>query len=109
MEIADVMSNMRNGHSNLIPDDLAGVCGNINVLIGACESNVALKLMSRTMYEIALEHLHGQAPEGWLATPMPRPALDMYASCPLGSLTPYSDDLSWNCHRTITLVGIGPE
>jgi hypothetical protein len=40
------MSNIRTGHSNLIPDDLAGVCGDIGLLIGAWESNVALSLMS---------------------------------------------------------------
>jgi hypothetical protein len=35
----------------LIPDDLAGVCGDIDILTSAWESNIALKLMS---YEEAL-------------------------------------------------------
>jgi hypothetical protein len=60
--------------ANLIPDDLAGVCGDIAILTGAWESNIALKLMS---YEEALAadpiiiiiHLLGLAPAGYLAAP----------------------------------------
>jgi hypothetical protein len=52
MEIAHIVSFIRTGHSNLIPDDLAGFCGDICVLISAWENSVAFKLMS---YEEALE------------------------------------------------------
>jgi hypothetical protein len=38
-------------HTNLIQDDLAGVCGGIATLTSAWESNIALRLMS---YEEAL-------------------------------------------------------
>jgi hypothetical protein len=44
MEIAYLMHHIRNGQSNLIPDDLAGVCGDIAVMIGAWERNVDSKL-----------------------------------------------------------------
>jgi hypothetical protein len=40
------MSNIRTGHSDLISDDFAGVCGGIAILIGAWESHIAIKLMS---------------------------------------------------------------
>jgi hypothetical protein len=40
------MDMIKTGHTNLIPDYLAGVCGDIAVLTSAWESNIALKLMS---------------------------------------------------------------
>jgi hypothetical protein len=46
MEIAELMHNIRNGQSNLIPDDLAGVCGDIAVMISAWETNVGFRLYS---------------------------------------------------------------
>jgi hypothetical protein len=51
MVVADLMDMIKTGRTNLIPDDLAGVCGDISILTSAWESNIALKLMS---YEEAL-------------------------------------------------------
>jgi hypothetical protein len=51
MEVADFMDMIKTGHTNLIPDDLAGVCGDTTILTSAWESNIALRLMS---YEEAL-------------------------------------------------------
>jgi hypothetical protein len=45
------MDMIKTGHTNLIPYDHAGACGDIAILISAWESNIALKLMS---YEEAL-------------------------------------------------------
>jgi hypothetical protein len=46
MEVADLMDMIKTGHTNLIPDDLAGVCGDIAILTSAWESNTELKLTS---------------------------------------------------------------
>jgi hypothetical protein len=51
MEIANIMSKIRTGYSNLIPDDLVGVYGDIGGLISGWERNVTFKIMS---YEEAL-------------------------------------------------------
>jgi hypothetical protein len=51
MEVADLMDMIKTGHTNLIPDDLMEVCGDIAILTSAWESNIALNLMS---YEEAL-------------------------------------------------------
>jgi hypothetical protein len=47
MEVAGLMDMIKTGHTNLIPDDLAGVCGDIAILTSAWKSNIALKLMSQ--------------------------------------------------------------
>jgi hypothetical protein len=46
VEIADLIHDIRNGQSNLIPDDLARVWGDIAVMISAWERNVDFKLYS---------------------------------------------------------------
>jgi hypothetical protein len=46
MEIAELMHNIRNGQSNLIPDYLAGACGDIAVMTSGWERNVGFKLYS---------------------------------------------------------------
>jgi hypothetical protein len=38
------MHKIRNGQSNLIPDDLAGVCGDTSVMISAWERNFDFKM-----------------------------------------------------------------
>jgi hypothetical protein len=45
MEVADRMDMIKTWRTNLIPDDLAGVCGDIAILTSAWKSNTALKLM----------------------------------------------------------------
>jgi hypothetical protein len=51
MDVADLMDMIKAGHTNLIPYDLARICGDTAVLTSAWESNISLKLMS---YEEAL-------------------------------------------------------
>jgi hypothetical protein len=46
MEIAELIGKIRNGQSNLISDDLEGVCRNIAVMIKAWERNVDFKMFS---------------------------------------------------------------
>jgi hypothetical protein len=46
MEIADHMYKIRNRQSNLIPDDLTGVCGDIAAMISAWERNVDFNMVS---------------------------------------------------------------
>jgi hypothetical protein len=46
VDTADLIPKIRTGHSNLIPDDRAGVRGDIGVLISAWERNVDFKMFS---------------------------------------------------------------
>jgi hypothetical protein len=44
MEVADLISKIRTGHSNLVPDDIAEVSGDIAVMISGWERNVDFKM-----------------------------------------------------------------
>jgi hypothetical protein len=46
MEIADLIGKITPGHSNLIPDELVGVCGEFETVISARERNATFKIMS---------------------------------------------------------------
>jgi hypothetical protein len=59
MDIADLMCEITNGQSNLMPDDIAEVCGNVATLMCAWERNVDFKMFS---YEEALAtRIRGQS------------------------------------------------
>jgi hypothetical protein len=46
LEIADLIGKITSGHSSLVPDELVGVCGEIETLICAWERNVTFKIVS---------------------------------------------------------------